>query len=732
MRPLRVDVAASGTASSVARVSPATFQCHGASYGSYVSLQCSDAHRLRVFRLEMDPQIGDADRIVVDHWPFVDDADERSCDDGNDCIPNTSVVVQATCVAPCYVPVAQLVTLAPGGGHKQPQLALAFVQRLLERRILMDRSGKIALQWEGVDYGEWTYEAFFRGRCQEPDDTRVGTGFDGGIVTDQTLVLLVPSMTLSVAPASHESQRYYPLGVHARACRELVAMAIRQSSSCGADEANLALITPYSLLLHAPSGAGKTTLVKQIAEDLAATLLVLDCGLLASPQLRLEDVFSAALRVQPCVLLLEDLELMFPMTLDESKYRLVCRLVQCFDSIQKSGLVRIAVVGTVSLLSALHSKVRQLFVEEVYLDVPEKQWTVGLLESLLPSSRMLRHEFITSLAVRYGQRPSNVASIARQICARLSREDSHVGSVDRFEAEIAAFARDISSNGNGADTLSVSIPDVSWDDIGGLECVKQKLVEMAVWPLEKPHVFRRMGISPPLGMVLHGPPGTGKTMLAKATAKASGCNFLTLAASDLMRAEIGESEKSITRAFDTARALSPCMVFIDEFQSLFGNRSTAGQTTSRMISQLLMELDALKAVSDDMDTHGQVHASTSVAAGRVFVLVATNALSAIDPAFLQPGRFENVVYVGLPDASERKAIMETQRKKMPWSHDVDIATLVEDTDGANAASMIALCQAAAIQAMQRVAPDAPLDEQCIAMIDFTAALAKGNFDFQDR
>lgn len=276
----------------------------------------------------------------------------------------------------------------------------------------------------------------------------------------------------------------------------------------------------------------------------------------------------------------------------------------------------------------------------ICLQVPDKQWTLGLLTSLLPSSNALRPEFLMSLAVRYGQRPSNIAAIAQQICMRLPQSGSEDISVTLLESEIAAAAREISSTSHGADTLSSSVPDVSWDDIGGLERVKQNLIEMVVWPLEKPHVFRRMGISPPLGMVLHGPPGTGKTMLAKATAKASGCNFLNLAASDLMKAEIGESEKAITRAFDTARALSPCMIFIDEFQSLFGNRSTAGQTTSRMISQLLMELDALKAVSDDNEIHGDAAASSamgSISTGRIFVLAATNALSAIDPAFLQPG-----------------------------------------------------------------------------------------------
>lgn len=217
--------------------------------------------------------------------------------------------------------------------------------------------------------------------------------------------------------------------------------------------------------------------------------------------------------------------------------------------------------------------------------MPEKQWTADLLRSLLPADLIddtspSSRELLISIAVRYGQRPSNIASIARQVRMKRSQQLSHSFNL---ETEIESFAREISSNfGGSSSSLTSSVPDVSWSDIGGLESVKQNLLEMVVWPLERPHVFLYMGISPPLGMILHGPPGTGKTMLAKAAASASGCNFLNLSASDLMKAEFGESEKAITRAFDSARALSPCMVFIDEFQSLFGNRSTAGVVQSLM------------------------------------------------------------------------------------------------------------------------------------------------------
>ncbi|KAG1703266.1 hypothetical protein DVH05_008175 [Phytophthora capsici] len=710
---MRVEVTVSDSATSVAWASPATFKRLNASYGCYISLQCCVSHQSVVFHLDIDENLSkeDVSTVRIDNWPYKDRCEAV----------NLNGEVVWTLLAPSDVRVVQYLALAPVGKN-QPKLALPFVRSLLRGRILTGRAGSILLRRDGLEYGEWSYESYYRGRNGTTEQE--GLAFEGGLVTDKTLTLLFPSATSSSRVLTSSKRNYQPIGAHARGFRELVAMALETVTS--GDDEEQSLTAPHSLLLHAPSGAGKTTLVHQIADELRANILVLDGGLLASPQLRLEDFFSAALRIQPCVLLLEDLELLFPMTLDETKYKLVCRLVNCLQCIQNTGSSRVAVIGTVSVLSTLHSKVRQLFTEEVFLDVPDKQWVVELLASLLPPSNSLRQEFLMSLAVRYGQRPSNIASIAQQIRTRLSQEDS--GNLDALEAEIAATARDISSTSNGADTLSSSVPDVSWEDIGGLEQVKQNLIEMVVWPLEKPQVFRRMGISPPLGMVLHGPPGTGKTMLAKAAAKASGCNFLNLSASDLMKAEIGESEKAITRAFDTARALSPCMIFIDEFQSLFGNRSTAGQTTSRMISQLLMELDALRAVSDDSEAF--VATSSSVT-GRIFVLAATNALNAIDPAFLQPGRFENVVYVGLPNASERMAILEIQSSKMPWHGDVDVSRLVKETDGANAASLIALCQSAAIQAMQRIPSSAPEDEQCIAMIDFSAALVKGNFDFKN-
>ncbi|CEG47154.1 atpase aaa [Plasmopara halstedii] len=713
---MRVEVIKSGNNTSTAWVSVATFDALHAVWGCYLMLKCCERHRSRAFRLEIDENMEDrGTKVQIDHWPMCNEDENLS----GICSHNDTIEVQV--VAPSNMNVVQCLALAPWHGQ-QIKLTLTFIKSLLRGRILTGRAGYVTLQRDGMQYGNWIYEGYFRGHSGDKAEV-----FDGGVVTDQTLVLIYPSAMSLPTKLLAAKPIYQPVGIHARQFRDLVAMSFQHTSLLSFEAA--VRIAPHSLLLHAPSGAGKSTLVHQIAEEMGASLLLLDGGLLASPQLCIEDFFSAALRIQPCVLLIEDIELMFPLTMDEIKHKLVCQLVKCIECIQKANMARVVVIGTVSLLSMLHLKVRQAFTEEFFLDVPDKIWMVNLLKSLLPPSELLRQEFLMSLAVRYGQKPSNIVSIAQEICTRLSRKDSqHIG-IETMESEIAASARQISSTSNHVEAVRSSVPSVSWEDIGGLEDVKQSLIEMVVWPLEKPHVFRRMGISPPLGLILHGPPGTGKTMLAKATAKASGCNFLNLSASDLMKAEFGESEKAIARAFDTARALSPCMIFIDEFQSLFGNRSTAGQTTSRMISQLLMELDASKAVSDDSNMHAS-DLSLRTVAGRIFVLAATNVLTAIDPAFLQPGRFENVVYVGLPNANERKAIFEIQRKKMPWSQDVDLDKLVEETDGENAASLIALCQVAAIQAMHRIPPNAPEVEQCIGMVDFVSALAKENCDIK--
>ncbi|TMW60773.1 hypothetical protein Poli38472_000815 [Pythium oligandrum] len=676
---------------------------------SYVQITAG-SRRSRVFRVNIDEDSIDPGTIVADHWPSIEGDREPFTE-----APDVSVRV----LSPAFVRVAQYIELTPLD-HDPPKLPLPMARVLLKKLILHDDDGVLRFQQDGVEYGEWKYKAYFRGtrrrrRSRENPESSVG------IVKDETLVMLLPFTSAGVYAL--QPQAVQPIGTHGEKMRDLLELSLFPHENSH-ETTSSAVMHPQSILLHGPSGSGKTTLLQLVAKELAVNVLTLDCTVLATPQYRIENIFTAALRIQPSMILLEDLELIFPRALDETKYKLICRFVACLDHIRRNGGDRVVIVGVVTTIHALNAKIRQVFEEEVALDIPDKMWTVKLFSDLLPRPDLVTDEFKRSVAIKYGQRPSHIVAIARKLWELFNQN----ATIDQSELEsaIEQYGREVATSASNANNLQSSVPNVSWDDIGGLTSVKQKLMEMVVWPLEKPQVFLRMGITPPLGMLLYGPPGTGKTMLAKAAARASGCNFLNVSASDLMKAEFGESEKAITRVFDTARALSPCMVFIDEFQSLFGNRTTTGVTTSRMISQLLIEMDSLKAISDDRVQFSN-DSTSLVASDRVFVLAATNALSAIDPAFLQPGRFENVVYVGLPQSDERRAILELQRSKMPWHSDVELDVLVEATEGANAASVVALCQAAAIAAMQRTGEQS--QEQVISMQDFTSALATGFFAF---
>lgn len=315
---------ASGSLTSTAYVSASTFKELGATWGCYLILNCCKLHHSRVFRLEIDNKLAENNdsRVCIDHWPS--------------CSKDTSVIdcikicgeMKANVMAPSDQKIVQCLVLAPEGD--QIKLALPFVKSLLRNRILTGQAGSLTLQCDGLAYGDWSYRAYFLGQLS--NDKVVA--FEGGLVTDKTLILILPSATSLLDTSSLTKHMYQPVGAHGQKFRVLVAMALQMTSMSSTNASVRTIEAFHSILLHAPSGAGKTTLVYQIAKEFGVNLLLFDGGLLASSQLRLEDFFSAALRIQPCVLLLENLELLFPMIVDESKYKLVCQFVRCLDSIR--------------------------------------------------------------------------------------------------------------------------------------------------------------------------------------------------------------------------------------------------------------------------------------------------------------------------------------------------------------------------------------------------------------
>ena len=232
-----------------------------------------------------------------------------------------------------------------------------------------------------------------------------------------------------------------------------------------------------------------------------------------------------------------------------------------------------------------------------------------------------------------------------------------------------------------SDKRGDAAPNISFDDIGGSAKAKDLVLLMASWAVTNAERIKKWGLTSPSGAILYGPPGTGKTLMAKAAANACHCSFFSVAIPDLLRCEVGESEKRLTKVFETARADAPSIVFIDEIQALFGKRDEQKTDSNRLVVQLISQLDL------------------NAKHGSVFCLAATNALEAVDKALLQPGRFEEVIEMGLPDEQERKEILLIALRSITHHVDDRIQDLAGMTTGMTASDIVGICQKAAIRAL---------------------------------
>jgi transitional endoplasmic reticulum ATPase len=228
----------------------------------------------------------------------------------------------------------------------------------------------------------------------------------------------------------------------------------------------------------------------------------------------------------------------------------------------------------------------------------------------------------------------------------------------------------------------MEIPNVTWDMIGGLEEVKQQLKEAVEWPIKYPQIFKRLGIRPPRGILLYGPPGVGKTLLAKAVATESQANFISVRGPEVLSKWVGESEKAIREIFRRAREAAPCIIFFDELDSIAHRRGlhTDSGVTDRMVNQLLTEMDGMMTLKE------------------VVVIGATNRPDILDPALLRPGRFDRVIYVPPPDKQARLQILKVHTRSMPLAPDVDLNQLAALTEGYSGADLEAVCREAALSA----------------------------------
>ncbi|XP_051041740.1 ribosome biogenesis protein SPATA5 isoform X1 [Phodopus roborovskii] len=487
-----------------------------------------------------------------------------------------------------------------------------------------------------------------------------------------------------------------------KAIREIIELPLKQPELFK----SYGIPAPRGLLLYGPPGTGKTMIARAVANEVGAYVSVINGPEIISKfygetEARLRQIFAEATLRHPSIIFIDELDALCPKregAQNEVEKRVVASLLTLMDGIGSEGSEgRVLVLGATNRPQALDAALRRpgRFDKEIEIGVPNAQDRLDILQKLL---RKVPHLLTKAELLRLANNAHGyVGADLKALCneaglyalRRVLRKqpnlpDSKVAGMVKITLnDFLQGMNDIRPS--AMREVAIDVPNVSWSDIGGLENIKLKLKQAVEWPLKHPKSFIRMGIQPPKGVLLYGPPGCSKTMIAKALANESGLNFLAIKGPELMNKYVGESERAVREIFRKARAVAPSIIFFDELDALAverGSSSGAGDVADRVLAQLLTEMDGIEQLKD------------------VTVLAATNRPDRIDKALMRPGRIDRIIYVPLPDAATRREILNLQFHSMPISNEVDLDELVLQTDTYSGAEIIAVCKEAALLALE--------------------------------
>ncbi|HEX7274706.1 MAG TPA: CDC48 family AAA ATPase [Nitrososphaeraceae archaeon] len=468
----------------------------------------------------------------------------------------------------------------------------------------------------------------------------------------------------------------------------------------------LGVEAPKGVLLHGPPGTGKTLLAKAIANETNASYYTIGGPEIMSKfygesEEKLRNVFKQAEQNAPSIIFIDEIDSIAPNRDEvsgEVERRIVAQLLSLMDGMSSRG--KVVVIGATNRINAIDPALRRpgRFDREIEIGVPDKEGRFEILQIHtrgLPLSKDVELEKLASMS--HGFVGADLHALAKEAAMRslrkvlpeidLATESIPSETLKKIVVTMQDFLEVIKEMEPSAlREVFVEVPDVKWDDIGGLTTIKQELQEAVEWPLKYQGLFNHTDATPPKGVLLYGPPGTGKTLIAKATANESEANFISIKGPELLSKWVGESEKGVREVFRKARQAAPCLIFFDEIDAITPARGGAGSdshVTERVISQLLTELDGLEILTN------------------VVVIASTNRPDIIDPALLRPGRFDRLLYVAPPDDESRTQIFSIHTKKKPLADDVKIKDLVEKTKGYTGADIAALASAAVMLALRQ-------------------------------
>lgn len=509
--------------------------------------------------------------------------------------------------------------------------------------------------------------------------------------------------------------------------REMVELPLRHPQLFK----SIGIKPPRGVLLYGPPGTGKTLMARAVANETGAFFFLINgpeimSKMAGESESNLRKAFEEAEKNSPAIIFIDEIDSIAPKrdkTNGEVERRVVSQLLTLMDGMKARS--NVVVMAATNRPNSIDPALRRFgrFDREVDIGIPDPTGRLEILQIHTKNMKLGDDVDLEQIAAEtHGYVGSDVAALCSEAAMQQIREKMDLIDLDEdtIDAEVLdslgvtmenfRFALGVSNPSALREVAVVEVPNVRWEDIGGLDEVKQDLREQVQYPVDHPEKFLKFGLSPSRGVLFYGPPGTGKTMLAKAVANECAANFISVKGPELLSMWFGESESNIRDIFDKARAAAPCIVFLDELDSIAkargGSVGDAGGASDRVVNQLLTEMDGMTSKKN------------------VFVIGATNRPEQLDPALCRPGRLDSLIYVPLPDEVGRLSILKAQLRKTPVADDVNLQYIANKTHGFSGADLGFITQRAVkiaikesitadinrTKALEAAGEDIPMDE----------------------